>query len=83
LISSILKGDLTQVIVCGTCKNWSPQRCDDELRLPITQTAANVQDCIDAYLEPEIMSGDNMYFCEMCDKKTEARKFLEVRMDQK
>ena len=83
LISSIFKGTLTQVVVCKTCNNRSPRRYDDDLRLPITRMAANVQESIDAYLEPEILSGENMYFCENCGKKTKAEKFIEVRMGKK
>ena len=83
LISSIFKGTLTQVVVCKMCNNRSPRRYYDDLRLPITRMAANVQESIDAYLEPEILSGETMYFCENCGKKTKAEKFIEVRMGKK
>ncbi|KAH8826973.1 cysteine proteinase [Flagelloscypha sp. PMI_526] len=40
---------------------------------------AKLEDCIDKSLEPEILSGDNQYFCSVCQTKRDATRYSKYR----
>ncbi|RLN02635.1 hypothetical protein BBO99_00007502 [Phytophthora kernoviae] len=39
----------------------------------------SVEDCIESYLSGEVLEGENKYFCEHCDAKQCAERFLELK----
>lgn len=41
-----------------------------------------MEQCLDAYLAAEILDGDNKYFCDYCQSKQNAERFIELEYDK-
>lgn len=42
------------------------------------QADTTVQICLDQYLQPEFLDGDNQYFCEKCNRKQNAKRIPQL-----
>ena len=88
LLPRIFKGVFQFKTKCLSCKKTS-SRSEDfmDLLLPIAKNsnlngkqvsrkAVTIQDCLDEYLKPEMMRGDNQYFCDNCKCKCNAERSI-------
>ncbi|CAG9839379.1 unnamed protein product [Diabrotica balteata] len=66
---------------CGECTTTS-ERVDDfrELQLSFPNHSDNqsVQTLLDYYLQPEKLSGDNQYHCDICSRLTDGEKITRI-----
>lgn len=81
-ISKMFRGRAGYQTRCLTCQNLSQSsyRFDDftELDIPI-KGYKTLQESLGALLAPEILDGDNQYFCEHCNSKRDATRQLVVK----
>eukprot|EP00443_Scrippsiella_acuminata_P091898 CAMPEP_0115560730 /NCGR_PEP_ID=MMETSP0271-20121206/100621_1 /TAXON_ID=71861 /ORGANISM="Scrippsiella trochoidea, Strain CCMP3099" /LENGTH=341 /DNA_ID=CAMNT_0002994819 /DNA_START=113 /DNA_END=1135 /DNA_ORIENTATION=- len=75
----LLQGQLQSSLTCMRCGHRS-RRFDPFLYLsvPVTKRMSKVTDAIEKYLEEELLSGDERWFCEKCKQKVEARKKIDI-----
>ncbi|KAG7381540.1 cms1 ribosomal small subunit [Phytophthora pseudosyringae] len=79
LVDRIFQGQMSYVTKCLKCKNKSMRPSSYyEISLNI-RGHKNVEDCIGSYLSAEVLEGENKYFCEHCDAKQCAERFLELK----
>lgn len=70
---------MSYVTKCLRCKNKSMRPSSYyEISLNI-KGHKSVEDCIGSYLSAEVLEGENKYFCEHCDSKQCAERFLELK----
>lgn len=81
-ITSMLKGKSGYQTRCLSCENLSlsSNRFDDfcELDIPI-KGYTSLEESMGALLAPEILEGDNQYFCDHCGQKQDAARQLIVK----
>lgn len=41
-----------------------------------------VESCIESYLAAEVLEGENKYFCDICNSKERAERFIELEANQ-
>lgn len=84
LLFHIFGGKYEYVTECQVCQTRSNrQETYMELTLPIikkSDAAVDVQMCLDHYLNSqELLTGDNQYFCQVCQVKTNASRKIQLR----
>lgn len=81
-ISKMFRGRVGYQTRCLTCQNLSESsyRFDDfsELDIPI-KGYKNLDNSLGSLLSPEILDGDNQYYCEHCNTKRDATRQLVVK----
>lgn len=74
-IVDIFQGQLRSELCCTICKHrnirFEPFMY---LSLPIPSKAKTVDDCLDAYLEKETLTGTNQWYCSKCKAHVDATK---------
>ncbi|XP_063910261.1 ubiquitin carboxyl-terminal hydrolase 35 isoform X2 [Zophobas morio] len=77
IVQTAFGGRTVSASRCGECDTKS-ERVDNfwELQLSFPNNSANqsVQTLLDYYLQPEKLSGDNQYHCEVCDCLTDGER---------
>lgn len=82
LINRLYEGRMIDYVKCLEC-NTEKQREDKFLDIPLpvrpfgsTVAYENIEDALRAFVQPEILDGNNQYHCETCNKKCDAHKGL-------
>lgn len=82
LINRLYEGKMIDYVKCLDC-NTEKQREDKFLDIPLpvrpfgsTVAYENIEDALRAFVQPEILDGNNQYHCETCNKKCDAHKGL-------
>ncbi|XP_001599376.2 ubiquitin carboxyl-terminal hydrolase 47 [Nasonia vitripennis] len=82
LINRLYEGKINDYVKCLTC-NTEKFREDTFLDIPLpvrpfdTNVAyGSVEEALEAFVKYETLEGNNQYFCEKCDKKSNAHKGL-------
>lgn len=82
LINRLYEGKMIDYVKCLEC-NTEKQREDKFLDIPLpvrpfgsNVAYENIEDALRAFIQPEILEGNNQYHCETCDKKCDAHKGL-------
>lgn len=82
LINRLYEGKMIDYVKCLEC-NTEKQREDKFLDIPLpvrpfgsNVAYENIEDALRAFVQPEILEGNNQYHCETCDKKCDAHKGL-------
>ncbi|XP_045462425.1 ubiquitin carboxyl-terminal hydrolase 47 isoform X2 [Harmonia axyridis] len=82
LINDLYEGKMLDYVRCLECST-EKSREDTFLDIPLpvrpfgSQVAYNsVEEALRAFVQPEILDGNNQYFCEKCNKKCNAHKGL-------
>ncbi|OWZ06708.1 Ubiquitin-specific protease [Phytophthora megakarya] len=79
LVDRIFQGQMSYVTKCLKCKNKSMRPSSYyEISLNI-KGHKSVEECVESYLSAEVLEGENKYFCEHCDGKQCAERFLELK----
>ncbi|XP_034232317.1 ubiquitin carboxyl-terminal hydrolase 47 isoform X2 [Thrips palmi] len=81
-INNLYQGKLIDYVTCLECKT-EKTRIDTFLDIPLpvrpfgsTVAYNSVAEAMHAFIQPEILDGNNQYFCETCNKKCDAHKGL-------
>ncbi len=87
LLPRIFKGVYEYRTKCLSCDKIS-SRSEDFMDLPLPIIKLNgkkagrkditVQECLNHYLQPEMMDGDNQYYCDCCKRKCNAERSLSI-----
>lgn len=82
LINRLYEGKMIDYVKCLEC-NTEKQREDKFLDIPLpvrpfgsAVAYETIEDALRAFVQPEILDGNNQYHCETCDKKCDAHKGL-------
>ncbi|ETW00119.1 hypothetical protein H310_07533 [Aphanomyces invadans] len=82
LVNDLYQGQLKDYVQCASCGNES-SRLDNFLDLSLvirpfgsTQMMQSVEEAIEYFLKPEVLSGENQWDCSKCAKKQDAIKGL-------
>lgn len=82
LINRLYEGKMIDYVKCLDC-NTEKQREDKFLDIPLpvrpfgsAVAYENIEDALRAFVQPEILEGNNQYHCETCNKKCDAHKGL-------
>lgn len=76
LTSTLYRGVLSDYITCQEC-GFSRTRHDAFVDVPLAvQGVSSVTEALQLYTTPDILTGDNRWFCETCDHKVDALKGL-------
>ncbi|XP_019770747.1 ubiquitin carboxyl-terminal hydrolase 47 isoform X2 [Dendroctonus ponderosae] len=82
LINDLYEGKMLDYVKCLECKT-EKSREDMFLDIPLpvrpfgsTVAYNSVEEALRAFVQPEILDGNNQYFCERCNKKCDAHKGL-------
>lgn len=82
LINRLYEGKMIDYVKCLEC-NTEKQREDKFLDIPLPvrpfgskEAYETIEDALRAFVQPEILDGNNQYHCETCDKKCDAHKGL-------
>ena len=84
-INNLYKGNVDSIIKCLECKNLSINNESFlDLSLPILNPWENIHNkslemAILNYIKPEKLENSNQYFCEKCNKKVNAEKYLQFK----
>ncbi|XP_037937295.1 ubiquitin carboxyl-terminal hydrolase 47 isoform X2 [Teleopsis dalmanni] len=85
LISNLYEGKMIDYVKCLEC-NTEKTRADTflDIPLPVRPFGSNVaygsiEEALRAFVQPEILDGNNQYFCEKCNKKCDAHKGLKFK----
>lgn len=81
IVQESFGGKTVTISRCGVCGRQS-ERPDNfrelQLSFPSTSDNQSVQTLLDYYLQPEKLSGDNQYHCEMCEKLTDGERITRI-----
>ncbi|XP_055620915.1 ubiquitin carboxyl-terminal hydrolase 47 [Toxorhynchites rutilus septentrionalis] len=82
LINRLYEGKMIDYVKCLEC-NTEKKREDKFLDIPLpvrpfgsTVAYESIEEALRAFVQPEILEGNNQYHCETCDKKCDAHKGL-------
>ncbi|KAJ8666944.1 hypothetical protein QAD02_008606 [Eretmocerus hayati] len=82
LINRLYEGKINDYVKCLTC-NTEKYREDTFLDIPLpvrpfdtNEAYGSVEEALEAFVKYELLEGTNQYFCEKCDKKSNAHKGL-------
>ncbi|TFK30135.1 cysteine proteinase [Coprinopsis marcescibilis] len=79
LVESQFQGSQVYGMLCHTCK-YRSERPSDFLEIEVNFKAnCRLEDRIESSLQPEILSGDNQYFCPQCNSLQDATRYTELR----
>ena len=79
MVNDLYQGQMTDQIECKECGHVSA-RMDTFLDLQLViRGSKTVEECLDRFVEQELMDGDNQYSCEPCGKKVDALKGLKLK----
>lgn len=75
----LLQGQLRSTLVCSVC-SYRSRRFDPflYLSLPVMARMSKVTDALEKYLEEEMLSGNEQWFCEKCDARVSATKKIDL-----
>lgn len=84
-MSSLFEGTSEPYVKCLTC-NYISKRDDKwlNLTLPIRNEFgtgvlnSSVEMALENYIKPELLQGDNQYFCEQCNSKQNAERGINL-----
>lgn len=77
-LRQIFEGQTESYTLCLSCKNRKSQlESFTDLQL-VVRDLSTLQQSFSSYLEPELLSGDNQYFCSVCDKKSDAYRGISL-----
>lgn len=83
LINDLYQGSVLDYVKCSHCGHKSARR-DAYLDLQLTvkpfgeiTAVKSVEEALEKYVQPEMLEGDNQYFCNECNCKRDATKGLE------
>ncbi|KAG6851255.1 hypothetical protein H0H93_011691 [Arthromyces matolae] len=77
LITDQFRGKQVYGTLCNTCETTSFHHFS--LSLTHGKNNAKLEDRIQAFLEPETLSGDNQYFCSQCDALQDATRYIDLQ----
>ena len=73
-LNSIFGGNFAQELICQGCSHRS-SREEQYLSVNIEiENKSNILEGLDSFVKSEMLEGENTYYCERCDKKTESLK---------
>ena len=82
LINELYQGKMKDYVKCLNC-GYESARVDDYLDIPLVikpfgsnTSYPSVEEALAGFVQPETLNGADQYFCEKCDKKTDAHKGL-------
>lgn len=78
-VGDLFAGQLMSELVCGQCKRRSTcfDPCwDVSVQLDARTSSCRLESCLDAFVAPEILKGDDSIYCARCKKLTPQRKTL-------
>eukprot|EP01123_Difflugia_compressa_P011954 TRINITY_DN4952_c0_g1_i1.p1 TRINITY_DN4952_c0_g1~~TRINITY_DN4952_c0_g1_i1.p1 ORF type:complete len:1123 (+),score=226.28 TRINITY_DN4952_c0_g1_i1:470-3370(+) len=82
MINELYQGEMKDYVQCLSCGHES-SRTDKYLDIPLVikgfgeaKAVGSIEEALRKFVEPETLSGDNQYYCDKCNKKTDARKGL-------
>jgi ubiquitin carboxyl-terminal hydrolase 48 len=65
------------------CLDCGRESCTSEIfyevNLPIVKNKSSLNDSFDEYLAQEVLDGDNQYFCQTCQVKRDASRFIRFK----
>uniref|UniRef100_A0A023F0P2 Ubiquitin carboxyl-terminal hydrolase 47 n=3 Tax=Triatoma infestans TaxID=30076 RepID=A0A023F0P2_TRIIF len=82
LINRLYQGKMIDYVKCLECgREKSREDTFLDIPLPVRPFGSSVaygsiEEALKAFVQPEILDGNNQYFCESCDKKCNAHKGL-------
>src|SRR5688572_23784425 len=74
VIKNLFQGVFANEFICKGCPHYSER---EEPFLAISLQVKNkhsIKESLDAYVEGEMLEGDNAYYCEKCEKKVNTLK---------
>lgn len=79
LVDQLFQGQMSYVTKCLHCKNKSSRPSSYYEISLIIKGHKSVENSIESYLSAELLDGENKYFCEHCNAKQCAERFLELK----
>ncbi|TCD68915.1 hypothetical protein EIP91_009466 [Steccherinum ochraceum] len=80
LLADQFQGKQVYGTLCSSCKTKSERDSEFlEIEVNIDKNNAKLEDRLNALLQPEDLSGDNKYFCSVCDGLKDAKRYTEFR----
>ncbi|MFH4980444.1 hypothetical protein AB6A40_007153 [Gnathostoma spinigerum] len=84
LIQDLYRGTMEDFVKCLVCRKESI-RTDYFLDLPLAvkqfgavEAFKSVEEALQAFIKPEVLDGNNQYFCDRCKRKQNALKGLRI-----
>lgn len=78
-INELYQGILLDKLRCQKCKK-DRVREDKYLDIPLViRNISSLEKALDLFVEPELLDGDNQFFCENCNKKCDVTKGINVK----
>uniref|UniRef100_A0A6B2KX25 Ubiquitin carboxyl-terminal hydrolase 47 n=1 Tax=Arcella intermedia TaxID=1963864 RepID=A0A6B2KX25_9EUKA len=75
-IHQLYQGTIKDYVRCTQC-GYESSRQDEFLDLSLViRSVTSLEEALNAFISPELLNGDNQYFCEKCNKKNDAIKGL-------
>ncbi|KAJ5077929.1 ubiquitin carboxyl-terminal hydrolase [Anaeramoeba ignava] len=75
-ITNLFQGELTSSVQCKICGEISLKK-ESFLDISLViENCSTLNDAIINFIQPELLTDDNQYFCEKCNKKVDALKKL-------
>lgn len=79
IVSELYCGQMDYVTTCQACKMESRNPSTFyELELPI-QNHKSIQECVQGYVQHELLEEENMYFCNTCQSKQNATRQIQFQ----
>jgi len=78
-ILNMFEGTLTDYLDCQECHHPREKQDTFQDLSVVIQGKNSLLEALDNFIEPEILSGDNQYFCDVCQKKVDCKKGLKFK----
>ena len=73
-INNIFYGSFANQMICIDCPHRS-ERIEDFTTISVqVKNKHSLEECLDSFIESEILQGDNAYYCDKCEKKVSCRR---------
>jgi len=73
-INNIFEGKFANEFICKGCPHYSEKE-EEFLAISLqVKNKSSIEESLDAFVEGEMLEGDNAYYCEKCEKKVNTLK---------
>lgn len=78
-MKNLFYGSLVNEVICKDCPHQSEREEPFQNIQLVVKNKKSIQESLEAYIEGDMLEGDNAYFCDKCERKRNALKRYSIK----